>query len=127
VKRVFDRRGAVLDGRYHHRVLGTPREVRSALAYVLNNARKPAGQRARSARAGESCIAPASSGRWFEGWAECPAFPADRPAVAQPQTWLLRAGWRRHGLIRSDEVPGGARCHSRSREGPSQRLGSSNG
>jgi hypothetical protein len=26
--------------------------------------------------------------------------------VARAQTWLLRAGWRRHGLIRSDEVPG---------------------
>ena len=46
VNRVFDRRGAVLDGRYHHRALGTPREVRAALAYVLLNARKHAGQRA---------------------------------------------------------------------------------
>ena len=23
-----------------------------------------------------------------------------------PRTWLLRVGWRRHGLIRADEVPG---------------------
>ena len=127
VNRVFDRRGAVLDGRYHHRALGTPREVRAALAYVLLNARKHAGQRASIVRASEYWIDPASSGRWFEGWAGCLARSADRPAVAQPQTWLLRAGWRRHGLIRSDEVPGGARCHRRSREGPSQRLGSSNG
>ena len=28
--RVFERRGRVLDGRYHHRVLRTPREVRRA-------------------------------------------------------------------------------------------------
>ena len=27
------------------------------------------------------------------------------PAVAPPRTWLLRTGWRRHGLIRVDETP----------------------
>ena len=113
VNRVFDRRGAVLDGRYHHRALGTPREVRAALAYVLLNARKHAGQRASTARESEFTVDPASSGRWFEGWAERLASGADRPAVAQAQTWLLRAGWRRHGLIRSDEVPGGTRRHHR--------------
>jgi hypothetical protein len=88
--------------------------VRAALAYVLLNARKHAGLRVPTARDSGFCVDPASSGRWFEGWAECPALPADRPAVAGAQTWLLRAGWQRHGLIRSDEVPGGARCHRRS-------------
>ena len=125
VNRVFNRRGAVLDGRYHHRALGTPREVRAALAYVLLNARKHAGQRAPTARDSAFCVDPASSGRWFEGWAECPVLPADRPAVARAHTWLLRAGWRRHGLIRSDEVPGGAGRHGRSRDGPTRRPGSS--
>ena len=115
VNRVFDRRGAVLDGRYHHRALGTPREVRAALAYVLLNARKHAGQRVSVAPNSDCWVDPASSGRWFEGWARCPAPPADRPAVARAETWLLRAGWRRHGLIRSDEVPGGERRHGRSR------------
>ena len=28
--------------------------------------------------------------------------------VAYPTTWLLRVGWRRHGPIRVDAVPGGA-------------------
>jgi REP element-mobilizing transposase RayT len=102
VNRVFHRRGSVLDGRYHHRALGTPREVRAALAYVLLNSRK----HARSPGIG---IDPASSGRWFEGWSEALPPPADRPAVAGARTWLLRAGWRRHGLIRGDEVPGGTR------------------
>jgi len=115
VNRVFDRRGAVLDGRYHHRALGTPREVRAALAYTLLNARKHAGQRAPVAPSSDTWVDPASSGRWFEGWARCPAPPADRPAVARAQTWLLRAGWRRHGLIRSNEVPGGKKRHGRSR------------
>jgi REP element-mobilizing transposase RayT len=45
VNRLFERRGAVLDGRYHHRALATPREVRAALVYVLLNARKHSAQR----------------------------------------------------------------------------------
>ncbi len=99
VNRVFDRRGAVLDGRYHHRALGTPREVRAALAYTLLNARKHAGQHAPADPESDSWVDPASSGRWFAGWAEPPAPPTDRPAVARAETWLLRAGWRLHGLI----------------------------
>ncbi len=38
-QRAFGLRGPVLHGRYHLRVLRTPREVRHALAYVLLNAR----------------------------------------------------------------------------------------
>jgi REP element-mobilizing transposase RayT len=106
VNRVFGRRGAVLDGRYHHRALGTPREVRTALAYVLLNARKHAGRRAVAAPPSDSWADPASSGRWFEGWAGCPVPPAGCPAVARARTWLLATGWRRHGLIRCDETPG---------------------
>ena len=60
VNRVFDRRGAVLDGRYHHRALGTPREVRAALAYVILNARKHAGQRAPVALDSDCWVDPAS-------------------------------------------------------------------
>jgi REP element-mobilizing transposase RayT len=108
VNRVFRRRGAVLDGRYHHRALATPREVRSALAYVLLNARKHASQRSSAPAIREPRVDPASSGRWFEGWAERLAPPVDGPAVGAAQTWLLRSGWRKHGLVRSDEVPGGA-------------------
>ena len=115
VNRDFDRRGAVLDGRYHHRALGTPREVRAELAYVILNSRKHAGQRAPVVSSSGSWVDPASSGRWFDGWARSPGPPADPPVVARAQTWLLRAGWRRHGLIRSDEVPGGERCRGRHR------------
>jgi len=113
VNRVFVRRGAVLDGRYHHRELATPREVRAALAYVLLNARKLAAQRVPASVASKFVLDPASSSRWFEGWADHPVPPADRPAVARPRTWLLRAGWRRHGLIRIEEVPGSGRSRSR--------------
>ena len=28
------------------------------------------------------------------------------PAVAEPRTWFLRRGWRMHGLIDPNEIPG---------------------
>jgi hypothetical protein len=28
------------------------------------------------------------------------------PAVAEPRTWFLRVGWRRHGLLSPNEIPG---------------------
>jgi REP element-mobilizing transposase RayT len=40
LNRSLGRRGKVFKERFHHRVLGTPRQVRNALAYVLCNARK---------------------------------------------------------------------------------------
>ncbi|HUJ60549.1 MAG TPA: hypothetical protein VLX92_18740 [Kofleriaceae bacterium] len=46
----------------------------------------------------------------FEGWKQLApiAPPASyRPWTWRRQTWLLSTAWRRHGLIRADEVPGG--------------------
>src|SRR4030095_7641426 len=54
------RRGHVWGDRYHARLLRTPREVRNALVYVLNNFRK----HIRGARG----LDPRSSARWFDGW-----------------------------------------------------------
>jgi REP element-mobilizing transposase RayT len=108
VQRAFGCAGAVLHGRYHLRILRTPREVRSALAYVLLNVRKHWRQRfgvAPPVRLDE-----ASSGRWFDGWRSRPPDPPHAGSgprdVASPRTWLLAAGWRRHGLIDPAEVPG---------------------
>jgi REP element-mobilizing transposase RayT len=108
VNRAFGRVGPVLLGRYHLRVLRTPREVRHALAYVLLNARKHWSQR--------NGIAPpvvldiASSGAWFDGWKRPP--PTEEPKgscpVARARFWLLREGWRRRGLVDPAEVPGAA-------------------
>ena len=99
--RVFGRAGAVLRGRYHARVLRTPLEVRRALAYVLLNHRHHAG------RPGRPALDGASSGVWFDGWKDVdPARPPRTPEVALPRTWLLRAGWRKHRLIRLAELPG---------------------
>ncbi len=105
VNRILGRRGRVLLERFHLRVLRTPLETRRALAYVLLNARRHATRVGRSLG-----IDAASSGRWFNGWRR-PACgvtgSADaRAAVAPPRTWLLRVGWRRHGLIDPDERPG---------------------
>jgi hypothetical protein len=106
VNRVWRRRGPVLLGRYHARGLRTPREVRNAIAYVLLNARKH--WRTRSGVAPPVRIDEASSGFWFDGWKQGlePIDSLDPPPVALPRTWLLRLGWRRHGLIDPAEVPG---------------------
>jgi REP element-mobilizing transposase RayT len=106
VNRVFRRRGPVLRDRYHLRVLRTPREVRHAIAYVLLNARRHLAKLGR--RLPAAAVDPASSGRWFSGWNRRfqPASSLDPPAVAPPHTWLLRAGWKLHGLISPAETPG---------------------
>jgi hypothetical protein len=64
------------------------------------------------ARAGAISLDPASSARWFDGWRPGIAGrmqePRGVPEVAGPRTWLLRIGWRRHGRIDPNEVPGAA-------------------
>jgi REP element-mobilizing transposase RayT len=109
LNRVAGRSGPVLDGRYHHRSLRTPREVRRALAYVLLNARRHLAKRRHAVRTGTAALDPASSARWFDGW-RAEARPAldetTAPEVARPRTWMLRVGWRRHGLVDPAEVPG---------------------
>jgi hypothetical protein len=103
VNRVGGRSGPVLDGRYHHRSLRTPREVRRALAYVLLNARRHLAKRRGIARSSTVHLDGASSARWFDGWRPETARRIEsttlRPEVAWPRTWLLRIGWRRHGLV----------------------------
>jgi len=110
VNRVFGRSGPVLDGRFHHRLLRTPREVRNALAYVLLNARRHLATWRGVARAVAAHLDAASSARWFDGWRPEASLRITEargsPETARPRTWLLRIGWRRHGLIDPREVPG---------------------
>jgi hypothetical protein len=109
VNRVFGRKGAALFGRYHLRLLRTPRrEVRHALAYVLLNARKH--WKKRNGNAPPVVLDIASSGAWFDGWKRPPpkAEASGSPPVARPRFWLLREGWRRRGLVDPAEVPGAA-------------------
>jgi hypothetical protein len=114
VKRVARRKGPVLADRYHLRLLPTPREVRTALRYVLLNARRHAAT-ARAKITGAVRLDPASSARWFDGWrrarlktilGDALATTIDQPAVARARTWLLTVGWRRHGLLDPADVPG---------------------
>jgi REP element-mobilizing transposase RayT len=114
VNRIAGRKGSVLADRYHLRLLPTPREVRSALRYVLLNARRHAAA-ARAKLAGVVRLDPASSARWFDGWKrekleevvrEGPSAGLARPAVARARTWLLTVGWRRYGLLDPADVPG---------------------
>jgi hypothetical protein len=97
VNRVLDRRGTVWGDRYHARWLRTPREVRNALIYVLQNVRKHL--------AGARGLDPCSSAFWFTGWRTPPAHVPGPVPVRAPRTWLARVGWRRHGLLDPDQGP----------------------
>jgi len=95
---LWRRRGSVFADRFHERALRTPREVRAALVYVLQNARRH-GIRVLG-------VDPYSSGAWFEGWTaritDATKLP---PILSGARTWLLGDGWLRHGRIRFDESP----------------------
>ena len=112
LNRLWRRCGTVWRDRYHDAVLRTPRQVRNALAYVLHNAR----------RHGVRLTVPLdsmSSAATFDGWREDVtvrgAGVADaRRAARTPETWLLREGWQRHGLVSIHERPG---------PNPARRLG----
>jgi REP element-mobilizing transposase RayT len=95
LNRLWQRAGKLFADRYHDRILRTPREVRNALCYVLNNAAHhgislPRGQ-----------TDPCSSGRWFDGWRDLGGVePSAGPSpLARARTWLLAIGWRRHGRV----------------------------
>jgi len=98
---LWRRAGSVFADRYHDHILKSPREVWNALRYVLCNARKHGGwgSGAHPDRY--------SSSAWFDGWRKAPPVQNGQAPVERPHTWLLRRGWRRHGLLRIDAVPSG--------------------
>ncbi|HUS67635.1 MAG TPA: transposase [Kofleriaceae bacterium] len=108
INRALGRTGKVFPERYHAVRLRTARQVRHALCYVLQNARRhgldvPPGQ-----------PDPFSSAWWFDGWRHerwraglKP--PPDGPTVAAAEGWLLTTGWRRWGAIGVEEVPAARR------------------
>jgi REP element-mobilizing transposase RayT len=108
VNRKLHRRGKLFAERYHARELATPLEVRRAIAYVLANAAKHPEPFADLGTNVVDGIDPCSSARWFGGWQRPPPAEPAEPPVVEPLTWLLRAGWKRHGLLRRGEVPAGA-------------------
>ena len=106
------RRGTVFPDRYHMRVLTSPRAVRHALAYVLNNWRKHGEDR--YGLPNTWTVDPFSSGVGFSGWRELegtatlfkPPTTYQAMWVWLPKTWLLREGWTKHGLVSTHEIPG---------------------
>ncbi len=105
VNRVLRRKGRVWADRWHARPLTTPRQVRAALVYVLMNFRKHGAEYL-------SVVDRCSTARWFEGWKDWRPPRSgpfgrkdDEPPVITPRTWLLRVGWRRHGLLSVKETP----------------------
>jgi REP element-mobilizing transposase RayT len=114
INRAFARRGKFFADRYHARALRTPRETRNAIRHVLNNERHHAA--ARGERIYASWVDAFSSAPWFTGWARpirnnepwMRELRAQPPPTAQPTVWLLTHGWRRHGLLRFDELGGDA-------------------
>jgi REP element-mobilizing transposase RayT len=95
LNREWERHGKVLADRYHARILRTPREVRTALVYVLQNARKHGARL--------TGIDACSSGPWFGGWRD--RDPRGERPIASARSWLLARGWRRAGLLSTREAP----------------------
>lgn len=101
INRALGVRGPVWGDRFHSRALTTPRSVRSAIVYVLMNARKHGLRLA-------SGVDAFSSARWFDGFAPARQdAPSDAPPIRAARTWLGCAGWRRRGLVKWSERPRG--------------------
>jgi REP element-mobilizing transposase RayT len=115
VNRVFERRGRVISGRYHIRLLTSPTQVRNALRYVLLNVRKHYVQR--HGYAPPVQIDAASSGSQFDGWSPSSerllvkADTGENVGVSEAASWLLRIGWRKLGAIDLAAVLGAAGVH----------------
>ncbi len=98
--------------RYHARVLRSPRQVRNAVRYVLNNWRRHHEDQGIETMFWD--VDYFSSGVSFTGWKELQGttyVPEVQVGYAQlpvcsPRTWLLSVGWERAGTISMHAVPG---------------------
>jgi REP element-mobilizing transposase RayT len=108
-KRGGPQRGRVFADRYHAVAISSVRQVRHALAYVLNNWRRHREDRDGAGLA-NGRIDPFSSGLAFPGWREpvvVHGLGAYEPLpVLRPESWLLAEGWKRAPAISVYEVPG---------------------
>ena len=102
LNKMLGRRGRFFADRFHSRVIRTPKDMRNVLSYVYLNLHKDEAKR----RVRIRTVDPCTSHTWFDGWKHLGSAadsPAARDPVAHPKSWLLRKGWRKHGLIRLDE------------------------
>jgi len=79
LNRLMARKGHVFGDHYHSRILATPTELVNAIAYVLGNHAHHHGGTPGVDRFSSASYDPDSRYR----------------VLADPRTWLLRAGWRR--------------------------------
>lgn len=96
INRALGRHGTVWGDRYHAHTLTTPREVRNAFVYVLQNWTKHVP--------GARGLDPCSSAASFTGWRDMVGMVTTAP-LSTARTWLALVGWRRHGLIDGNERP----------------------
>ena len=105
--RVLRRRGSVWGDRYHRRDLESPRDVRNAVVYVMNNHLK-------HHEFEDGLVDPFSSAQWFEGWMHKPDPPEEPPPVERAKTWLLRRGWHDgYWYLHRGELPRALRAPTR--------------
>jgi len=88
--------GKVFADRYHAHILKTPLEMHRALGYVLRNASKHYGR--------STFVDAYSSAAWFRGWSRpvrigWSPLEGRAPPISPPESWMARAGWRKHGPI----------------------------
>src|SRR5215213_7699026 len=105
------RTGQVFAFRYDARLLTSPLQMRNTLLYVLNNAKKHAAEQGLALAKNRYWVDPCSSAAYFDGWKpECEIWIAppdddDDPMVVPAELWLVKTGWRRHGLLDTGELP----------------------
>lgn len=85
LNRVSQRKGQVFADRYHAHVLRTPREVRNAVRYVMNNSFIHAERAGRPWRIGPDPFAGGPCPKRF--------FESCRALIIEPRTYLLRRAW----------------------------------
>ncbi len=104
LNKLWRRRGKIFADSFHEHLLETPREVRNALGYVLNNARRHNYR--------VHVLDYYASGPWFDGWSIDIEIIGSGALWSIPVTaarsWLLTTGWRRAGRLHTDEIPGRA-------------------
>jgi REP-associated tyrosine transposase len=104
--------GRVFADRYYTEDIGSVRQVRNTLSYVLNNWRRHRDD-AGAYSLFDGRLDPYASGLAFTGWREAipelqRTLPRDYepPEVSAPRTWLLNVGWTRAQSISMFETPG---------------------
>lgn len=101
---IWGREGTIFADRYHDREIATPRQARAVLLYVICNYRKHCAEAGRKLEA--RWVDPFSSARQLDGWNQ--KVRLEPGVVAAPQSWLLRVGWKRHGLLDAHTIPAAA-------------------